>query len=244
MFNNGLDNLAASREESLNHAIEDQQRAVDFQRKQAEEGLDNTLATEEKKEAELQRRRKKEAQNLKRVKELEAFLTAVVEFNKEDPKTAIIKALGQVAGIEAASAIFAEEGGLLGTTSKHQSRVMISANRRHKTGGDILVHAQKGEGLLSTKEIDNLGGPSAFLSFKDMLSSPMDKPIKVGVPGTIAGSDTYQELLGEVTGLRKDLKSQPRQTMDIDKLGNLIVTTYKDGVKNTVKLITKKEPGF
>lgn len=171
-----LDQYEASVEariSAIDHQIQNQRDAIDAQRQLAIAGKANDLAFEEKRRNDLEKQRAAEAKKLKKAKELEIFLNALASFSKDDPKTALGKALALIATTIATEATFAEEGGILGKINEKSWK-----GRKHRGGGDILVHAQTGEGLFSRQEVANMGGENAFMDFKNLLASPLkEKPI-------------------------------------------------------------------
>lgn len=218
------------RKELEDKQIARQDKNIDIQRGLAERGLANTLAFEEKRKAELERKQQKEAQTQKRVKLLETFLNSLAEFSKTDPKTALQKALLEVALATAASAVFAEEGGIIGEIGARSGR------RRHKGGGDVLLHAQTGEGILSRSEMDNLGKRNFHL-LKDAARFPIRDDVfvmpKIALAGGMAVSNA--EVVKEIQGLRKDFRNQKRESWEVNKFGEYIKTSIENGVTEITK---------
>ena len=205
----------------------DQEKAIDTQRRLAEQGLANTLVFEEKRAAELKRRQQIEKENAKKVKLLETFLNSLAEFSKTDPKTAINKALLQVALATAASAVFAEKGGIIGEIGARSN-----LRRKHKGGGDVLLHAQTGEGILSRREMDNLGQRNFHL-LKDAARFPIRDNVfalpQIAAVATPGISNTA--VVRELRELNNRMKNMKQQTIEVDSVGNLIVTSIEKGVK-------------
>lgn len=219
------------RQSLLNEEIDRQESAIERQADLAARGLANTLAFEEKRAADLRRQQQKEVEQAKKVKLLETFLNSLAEFSKTDPKNALNQALLQVALATAATAVFAEEGGIIGEIGERSS-----FSRTHKGGGDVLLHAQTGEGILSRKEMDNLGHRNFHL-LKDVARFPVKENIFSMPEVAIAGgmSVSNEELIKEVKGLRKDIKNQPHTDWSVDKFGNYIKSTMENGVKTILK---------
>lgn len=211
-----------------------QKDAVEVQRRQAELGRDNTLAFEEKRAADLEKQRMQEQKKLIKLKELETFLNSVASFSKDDPESAVAKALAQLAIIKGYEATFMEEGGILG----HESNSKSWLGRKHKGGGDILVHAQTGEGFFSRKEIASMGGEQAFLNFKNMLGNNQLPPIPMtGV--MFQGFDT-KKLEDKIDTLNHTIKNKKETDINFDAMGNMIVTTTENGIKEIMKHVLRK----
>lgn len=225
------------RQELLNKEIDSQKENIDIQRDLAARGLENTLAFEQRRAAELQRQQQREAQQQKRVKLLETFLNSLAEFSKEDPKTAIQKALLQVALATAASAVFAEEGGVIGEIGERSN-----LRRKHKGGGDVLLHAQTGEGILPRDAMSAIGRRN-FELLKNAGRHPIRDDIfglpKIAVAnGGSAVSNT--EVVKELRALQHIIKNKKESTYDLDQFGNYVKTTMENGVTEIVKGKLKK----
>lgn len=224
------------RQELLDKELDLQAENIETQRRLAENGLTNTLAFEEKRQAELQRQQQLEAQKQKRIKLLETFLNSLAEYSKTDPNTALQKALLQVALAQAATAVFAEDGGIIGEIGERSN-----LRRKHRGGGDVLLHAQTGEGIFSRKEMDNLGRRNFHL-LKDAARFPIRDDVfampKLAVAGGMAVNNA--ELIKEVKGLRADIKNQKRETFELNKFGEYIKTSIENGVTEVTKGKLKK----
>ena len=227
------------RKELEDKQIDDQEKNIDIQRDLAARGLDNTLAFEQKRVAELQRQQQKEAQTQKRVKLLEAFFNAFASYSKEPnlkPGEALLKALRDVALATAASAVFAEEGGIIGKIGERSN-----LRRRHKGGGDILLHAQIGEGILSRKEMEHLGTRNFHL-LKDAARFPIRGDVfsmpKIAIAGGVAMSNV--EVVLELRELKHIIKNKRELEVNWDAAGNRIEKAYQDGITT----VTHKKQRF
>lgn len=224
--------------EYIDHQQEVSRDAADAQRQLAIAGKENTLAFEEKRQADLERQRVQEAKKLKRAKELEIFLNAMAEFSKDDPKQALGKALALMATAIAAEATFAEEGGILGKINEKSWK-----GRKHKGGGDILVHAQTGEGIFSRKEVANMGGEAAFMNFKNLLANPItEKPIPLsGV--MFSGMTDTRKLEQKIDMLADVFRNKAEYQVDWESwrdMHTMNITKIEKGIKETIKHQLKK----
>lgn len=222
----------------IDHQEQLQDKSIETQRALAERGLKNTLAFEERRKAELEKKRIEEEKKIKKIKELETFLNSVAEFSKTDPKSAIAKALAQLAIVKAAEATFAEEGGILGKIDSKSTVGLYGFSKRHKSGNDILVHAEKGEGILSRSEISALGGENAFMDLKRSLSLNFTEK---KIPAlAIMKTETYgSEIVNRLEGVEKAIKNIHFTNISADDIGNIIETNTKNGIKTITKHILK-----
>lgn len=231
------DDAFAKRKELAEQEIDLQEKSVDTQRNLAERGLANTLDFEEKRAAELRRKQQVEAERNKRIKLLETFLNALADFSKEDAKNALPKALLQVALATAASAAFAEEGGVIGEIKERSFM-----GRRHRGGGDVLVHAQTGEGILPRDSM-NVIGRRNFELLRNVGRHPIREDIfkmpKLDVHG--GGSQVSNEdVVREIKSLQAIVKNKKESHYSIDEFGNYINRTMEDGIKTITKGKLKK----
>lgn len=219
------------RQDLLEEEIGLQEQNIETQRRLAEQGLTNTLAFEEKRAAELRRQQQVEAERQKRVKLLETFLNSLAEFSKADPKTAIQKALLQVALAQAATAVFAEEGGIIGEIGERSN-----LSRRHKGGGDVLLHAQTGEGILSRREMDNLGRRNFHL-LKDAARFPIKDNVfampQISIAGGVQVSNA--DVVKELKTLQKVIKNKRESSYNLDEFGNYVKKQVENGVTTVTK---------
>lgn len=219
------------RQELFDKEIDLQDKAIETQQRLAEQGLTNSLAFEERRAAELRRQQQIDTEKQKRVKLLETFLNSLAEFSKEDPKTALQKALLQVALAQAASAVFAEEGGIIGEIGERSN-----LSRRHKGGGDVLLHAQTGEGILSRKEMDNLGRRNFHL-LKDAARFPIKDNVfampQIAIAGGVQVSNA--DVVKELKALQRVIKNKRENSYNLDEFGNYVKKQVENGVTTVTK---------
>ena len=235
-----LDSIFKAQQESFNKKqdlankeISDQEKNIDRQRDLADKGLANTLAFEEKRKADLERQQQIEAERQKKIKLLETFLNSLATYSKESglkPGEALRKALLDVAMATAAMAVFAEEGGIMLRSSASPLK------RRHKSGKDILIHGEEGEGVLPVRAMKIIGKRNF-----ELLRNAGRFPIRDNVfampkfitEGGVAVSNA--EIVKELKVVQHILKNQPKEKFDITKYGEYIRTTIEDGVTTVVK---------
>lgn len=211
--------------------MEKQNRMIDEQKILAEKGLQNDLAFEEKRADDLTKKKIAEEKKLKNIKEFETFLNSVAKFSEDDPKTAIPKALGILAATKAAEAVFAEEGGIIGQIGS-RSIIGSGMSRKHKSGNDVLLHAEKGEGILSVNEMGNLGANN-FNMLKSMLKTPFNEKL-IPAKNNIIMQDN-SAMLERLESLEQTIKNKKEVNIDIDSFGTWVTTEIENGVKKITK---------
>lgn len=203
-----------------------QQSMIETQRVLAERGLANDLAFEERRQNELEKKKQQELKKQRHLKELETFLNSVAKFSEENPHTALAKALGLLAATKAAETIFAEEGALLGSGGQSSWK-----GRRHASGQDIMVHAEKGEGILSRKEIGAMGGAQGFFALKSYLKSPIQER---AIPSARAWDNSA--VVSRLESLENTIKNKPDYKVEWDGLDYRIETMVKNGITERMKV--------
>lgn len=197
---------------SINALEARQESRVQTQRVLAEQGLQNTLAFEERQADELEKRRLEEERKAKKAMELKVFLTSLAKFSEDNPNTALAKALGLLAATKVAEVAFGEEGGVIGSPSMKRYRWDSGNIPRHKSGRDVLLHAEVGEQLLTvdqTRKFQQLGGLG-------LLKKPLHETM---ISGVVHNNADVVEKLEELVKIQK---SEPRQILTIDKQGALV----------------------
>ncbi len=206
-----------------------QQSSIETQRVLAERGLANDLAFEERRQNELEAKKQKELKKQKRIKEEETFLNAIAKFSEDNPNTALSKALGLLAATKAAEVIFAEEGSLIGYNGQKSWK-----GRRHASGQDILIHGEKGEGLLSKKEVGALGGAQGFFALKSYLKSPiMERPIPAQSMQDNSGVHSRLE------SIEQAIKDKPVPHVEWDGLEARIETIIENGITKRTRVMRR-----
>lgn len=240
-----FDELADRRDANLQSQIDLEKSFIDNQTRLAIAGMDNTLGIEEKKLAELEKKRAQNQRKLKREKELEAFFEAVISYNKEDPKTSIIKALAQVAGIEGAAALFMEDAGLIGSGNIPMTKLTGKGwSRRHKSRKDRLVLAEDGEGMFSKKNIANMGGPERFLSLKRRLDAgPLGEERRIPIEKALPAASQHKEVVESIQQLTQVIKDKSEISVDWESkadMDSMNITRIEKGIKNLTQIQLRK----
>lgn len=161
--------VTQKRVEQENILLKNQKNSVETQQRRAEQGLDNTLAYEQqalaKREAELQKQQRRE-ERLQKIKSIWTSYSGYVQSEKE-PGMALIKTLRDFAVLEAITASFGD-GGLIEDKVPTDGRGIIRGRSHKGQGGGIPVLVEGNEGILSGREIKNLGKEN-FYALKTML---------------------------------------------------------------------------
>lgn len=226
-----LDARAQREAKETDRAISKREQSIETQQRLAERGLNNTLAFEKQKinEQEVARREAEEkairqAQALQLAQQFNGFLQAAL---KETPTPtggeAIMSATRNTflaKGIAQGFMQFASEGNNMiegvGTTtsdsipfmlSKKEAVIKASENMKHNDAVVDLNAGVFGQNWIAKSDIKNTGQ-------------------------NIANSLMMQQH-EEVKGLLKEIANRPIQQVNVDQLGNIIETVYKNGVKNT-----------
>ncbi len=213
------------------------QKSIDIQAKLAEAGRTNNLAEEQRKQAQLEKERINTQKKLIKAKELETFLNSVAEFSKTDPNTAVLKAVGQLALVKGAEALYMEKGGLIGMPGETSHLGLLGFSRKHPSGKDVLVHAEEGEGMLSRKEIGALGGAKGFFAFKNALANPMAE-IPIPMNGVLFQGINTKGIEQRILSLEETVKNKKETSVDWEGM-YMWLTEKEKGITNKTKFVPK-----
>lgn len=215
-----------------------QNRAIDQQKILAEQGMQNTLAFEIRRQDELERVRLEEQKKMKKAKELEIFLNALIKYteSEKNPLVAIVKAAGVVGAAKVAEAVYAEEGGVLGSMHSKSYVSMAGATRRHPGGGDVLVHAQKGEGFVSLNDMKNLQAGVLPKWMSGMMRVPFNHKLIPASP--VGGSIDMSGIEKKLDSLELTIKNKKETTFAaefIDNIPHIITKEIENGIARTTR---------
>ena len=205
-----------SRENRLKEAISFEQNLVsnniEVQKRLAEKGLANTLATEQKRQFELEQRRERQAKRERARKEAEVFLNLVAEYSKEgNPSQATTKALTQLSVAKGLAALISgsafegveDTGGAGGLDGKGGKLWMLHPHER-VLNRDQNETIQRYFGKITNDEL-----------------------VKVATEKT-------------TTTIEKPVKIQNHLNINVDELGNFIETKIDNGKKSIIRHIRKR----
>ena len=247
--------LRNERQQKANEqAISELDRQIDFQQELALKGEKNTLgelekerakALEQKAALEEKEHRRKEAQQL-----VELFLEFMKVFaGKDGGFGAAAKATALTLTAKALASAFAAEGGmmedLIQPMAGGRNEKGLFKGRSHSQGGILtLLETQGGEGILTDKEVNNLGGAKGFYMLKDLLRNPVkddfleqqEQSFAKMVP-VIYRDDKkeYRELTGKIDELIDTVRNKTEWTISENLFGELVkVRREKGNVKTTI----------
>lgn len=238
-----FDAISEKNSERLEREATQVEKNIQTQERLAEQGLENTLAFETQRAAEIEKRRVQEQRKRERAAKIETFFNLMAEFAKGgDPQQAAGKAIAQMALAEAVAATF-RDGGIV--EDKVGSGIIKGAS--HERGG-VLIEAEGNEGILSTKHMKNLGKDNFYA-----LQEYLDRPVNGNLFGEQADRvialtpktdqaitwKQFKELKREMAGVRQAIENKPVPYTRLDGLGNIIETEVTKGLKkHTIKRIT------
>lgn len=226
-----LDARAQREAKEADRAINKREQSIEIQQHLAERGLDNTLAFERKKLAEQEVARKeaeekavRQQQALALAQQFNGFLQAAL---KETPTPsggeAIMSATRNTflaKGIAEGFMQFAAEGNNMiegaGTTTSDSIPFMLSKKEAVIKASENIRH--------NDAVVDLNGGVFGdnWIKKTDLKSTSSN----------VANSLLIQQN-EEVKSLLREIANRPIQQVNVDQLGNIIETVYKNGVKNT-----------
>ena len=170
-----LDRLAEinqQRVEDSEKRVEKQEQQVTKQEDRAREGLENTLAFEQKALAEREAELIKQQKRQERLEKIKALYSAYNGYAQNgDAGDAIVKTLRDFAILESIAATF-KDGGIVGVDGVKTNNKGITVGASHNPngkGGNLAWH-ERGEGFLNRKEVSNMGH-SNFYALKRLAGS-------------------------------------------------------------------------
>lgn len=115
----------------------------------------------------------------------------------------------------------------------------------HEQGG-ILIEAEGKEGIFSGREMSNLGREN-FYRLKDLLRTPVEDGLfnaqaeqVVSVMKPEEKKPRKNQTLEELRKLQRIVQDKREVNIDVDGLGNLIVTTVEKGMKEIIEVKLRK----
>jgi len=227
---------------AIDKEIEAQDQSLERQMERAEKGQANTLELEQEKAAQLEIEKQKQQKAEELRQKILSYYSLLSSYAKEDPDTAITKAIRDIAISEGITAAFAEKGGIVGEVS---DSVTLGSSKTHGAGNDRLMMLDKREGILTTNEMSNLGR-EGFYNLKEMLNNPIsDDVLFPKVPVFLNSNTTINNraLEKKMDVLIEITKNKPVHQTKLDQFGNVVTSTFEDGKKHIIKTISKK-PNF
>lgn len=219
--------------------IESRGENINKQERLAEKGLDNQLAFEERKRKEAQLREQEELKRQQKIKErialAESYLAAFESFLNDEntpANQAAFKALQEVLVAQGVSRTLASgfsDGGYTGDGGKYDAAGIV-----HK--GEFVIDkettAEMGLRGSDMSDFKNRMYSGNLFNHEFMTTNMSQKQAKNYVDNT--------KVISAINDLNTTLKNKPVQMVEVDKLGNLIETVYKNGQKQVVKYKSSK----
>lgn len=223
------------REDALNKEIEDRENNIERQRELADKGLQNTLAFEQQKLAEAERRKQDESEkSIKREKTL-AFFKLFAANAEKDPNTALQKTIIESLLADAVAGSFFK-----GTEKVSED---LKGNKVHSGKDGYVVAVDGSERVLTGKQNELIGN----MSNEDLarLANDYQNGLlpKYAITDSMSSMNTAEKLvssaqLHQLVSLNKnieDLKqtiiNKKEVSLAIDNLGNVLRTEIENGVK-------------
>jgi hypothetical protein len=223
--------------------IEETKNNIDRQQELADRGLENQILFEEKKLKEAQLKEQEELKRQQRIKEsialAEAYLSAFearLNDGQTPPDQAAFKALQDVLVAKAISGTLAgaiagfSDGGYTGDGGKYEAKGIVH-------GGEFVIDKE------TTQEMGLRG--SDMSDFKNRLYSGnlfnhefMTTDMSMKQKRNFVDNT---QVVNAINDLKTEFRNRPIQQVEVDKLGNLIETVYKNGVKTVVKHKTNRK---
>ena len=217
-INDSLNQISNKRIAKIQEEEEKTVRAIDRQERRAEQGLENNLAFEQKKAAELEKQREDEAKKQEQRAKVLAYFNLFSEFAKAEPNTAAFKAAAQVAIAETVSGLFYE--GTEKVEDDIQGKPMFSGRDGY------VVRVDGSERIMTGAQNSKLGG----ISNDDLVELATNGNGQVGYA---VGMDT-RKLESKLDSVIKAVQSNDK-SVHWDSLGN----RFETQIKNEVKKVTK-----
>ena len=197
--------------------LDDQNNAVEEQRRRAELGLTNTLAFEQKEQAKQEAELLKSQKKLEKTQKVKALYSSYQGYAQSDTKNALAKTLKDFAILEAVTASFGA-GGIV-EDKLPKDGIFRGASHKSRSGG-IPIMVEGKEGIFSTKEMANFGKDN-FYSLKNFLNTGkitddlFGSARKSFVAVVPPNDNNFSELKNEMQMLRNSFENIEHQKVDV-----------------------------
>ncbi|MGR3221316.1 MAG: hypothetical protein ACUZ8H_16085 [Candidatus Anammoxibacter sp.] len=247
-----LDKRSSANQSALDAEIKRNLDAISTQQQLAKEGKDNQLAFEEQQLAQSQLRKReleeKAAKETEALQLVEAYFNALnAELSKKDsnPSQAPAKALSTVL----LAKVIAK--GIVQVAAEGDDYITPKGVGGKRGVDDIPFYVTEGEAII--KRTANVGNPGVSKSLNDGTFTDMYIPrfmtneavLAIAVRKSKEPSDPTikqnEEIKGLLVDIKSAIKSQPRQQVNVDELGNLIETVYINGRKEVIKYMHNRK---
>jgi hypothetical protein len=224
--------------------INSQQKNIEVQQQRAAQGLSNTLELEQRKLKELEIERDRAAKKEIRRQKTLSYFSLLQGYAKTDSKTALQNTIRDIAISEAATALFAEKGGVAGKVKDTTTVNGNSLSRSHGRGSDVLMVLDKQEGIITKSRMNKIGGEQGF----NELMTAIDRGTFFNdiqtIPQFVPVADSKNDaLVSEVRVLQSIIKNKKETSVNVDNYGNVIKREAENGYARTIKKI-RERPRF
>lgn len=247
-----LDKLIQLSQKSVEQAEERtdrQEEQVDRQEERARQGLENTLAFEQKELARREADLFKQQRRQERLEKIKSVYSAYSNYASRGDENPIAKTLRDFSILEALVATF-KEGGITGVGPVKTNKRGITVGARHNpngTGGNLAWH-ERGEGFFNRNEVKNIGEDN-FWKIKQMassgtLSENFFSPQNQAFVRTIPVPSSDGKLIEIMRDVKKSIDNKPVSEFNtpevIDGILKFVETTQrKNHKKRTTYIVTK-----
>ena len=223
--------------DALDKETEANKIAIETQQKLAERGLENTLAFEKQKAAQIELERKRQREQEIRQQKIFAFYNLFSSYAKTDPKTALQKAIVDTAIAEVISGSFIE-----GTENVGRD---LQGNKVHNGTDGYVVAVDGNERIFNPSQnakIGDITNDEAANILADYQSGKLFNYGMINQPKLIIKetvTDKYfKELNQTMIEVKKAILNKPVPSYSKDIQGNLIETIHSG--KTTKRIIHKR----
>ena len=231
--------------------IQNTENQIQKQQQLAQEGLENSLAFEEAAKAEQELKLQELQKKQERIEKIKGLYASYANYSQQGDKDAVGKALRDFAILEGITASFGD-GGIVedaisndGKKSSLRGRLhkgMFSGEKHSQRGQGILAWVEGDEGILSRKNMRNLGKDNFYKLKETLDKGPIGSDLFHGekhafihnlAPQVVIDN---QEVVGEIKKLREDMKSVERLTdFKIENELEKYVTIISERTSNNTK---------
>lgn len=158
-----LDKASEKRIAKIEEEQDENEKAIERQERRAEQGLENNLAFEQQRAAELEKKREEEQKKAERRQKATLLFNSVAQFSKDDPNSALAKGIALTAATELVAGFFEDGAERIGdhTTGTAnlpgRDNVIIGANKEERMFGiDDSLFIRSKLGNISNSDLIDL----------------------------------------------------------------------------------------
>lgn len=227
--------------ESVENRIDRQETIIDIQRRRAEQGLENTLAFEQKELAKNEAERIRQEKRKERIQKVQALYSSYNNYAQRNDQNAIVKALRDFAILESIAASFGD-GGIVGAEKVRTNSHGVTIGRSHNMKGGIPAFHEGGEGFVSRKAMANIG-EGGFRTFHKMAehghidSNFFTQQKDSFITHSVAAFDNSR-LESAIFDVKRAIENQPKSELDIKVVKDSTLALTSIVTRNNRKIRT------